>query len=47
MENLRDFLPQDLVLAVSVAYFVLKEIRDLKWVDTWFAFPGPFTGGVF
>ena len=47
MENLRDFLSQDFVLAVFVTYFVFKEICDLKWVDTWFAFPALDFGGVF
>ncbi len=47
MENSRDFLSQDLVLAVFVTYFVFKEICDLKWVDTWFAFPAFVSCGVF
>ncbi len=47
MENLRDFLPQDLVLAVFVTYFVFKEICDLEWVDTWFAFPAFVSCGIF
>ncbi len=38
MHNFRNFLPQYLVLAVFAAYFVFQEVRNLEWVDTWFAF---------
>ena len=47
MQNFRNFLPQDLVLAVFVAYFVFQKVRDLEWVDTWFAFPALDSGGIF
>ena len=47
MQNIRNFLPQYFVLAVFVAYFVFQKVRDLKWVDTWFAFGGFDSCGVF
>ncbi len=47
MQNFRNFLPQDLVLAVFVAHFVFQKVRDLELVDTWFAFPTLVSCGVF
>jgi len=47
MQNIRNFLPQYLVLAVFVAYFVFQKVRDLEWVDTWFAFGAFDFCGVF
>jgi len=46
MQNFCNFLPQDLVLAVFVAYFVFQKVRDLEWVDTRFAFPALVSCGV-
>jgi hypothetical protein len=32
---------------VFVAHFVFQKVRDLEWVDTWFAFPTLVCRGVF
>ncbi len=47
LQNIHNFLPQYFVLAVFVAYFVFQKVRDLKWVDTWFAFGAFDFRGVF
>ncbi len=37
MQNFSNFLPQYFVLAVLVTDFVFQQVRDLEWVDAWFA----------